>query len=279
MKKIIYLAVSALLSFSSCSDFLDKKPLDSLTEDAVFNDDALLTAYVTACYNAYPNGFDEAMSSSATDESYTRHGDGSSNIVARGEMNPDNVENFDSGRFSNFNYWNTAYEYLRNINSFFAKYEEAQVTEELKSRLYGEMKFIRAFVYSNLIWRFGGVPIITKAYTLEDTDYSITRNTYEECVDFILKDLDEAIEHLPAKMEGENKGRASADACKALKSRLLLYAASPLVNTSNDLKKWELARDAAKAVIAWLRIIELFSWKTMTKLFSDVIIRKRMLTE
>ena len=103
MKKIIYLAVSALLSFSSCSDFLDKKPLDSLTEDAVFNDDALLTAYVTACYNAYPNGFDEAMSSSATDESYTRHGDGSSNIVARGEMNPDNVENFDSGRFYNFN--------------------------------------------------------------------------------------------------------------------------------------------------------------------------------
>ncbi len=93
MKKIIYLAVSALLSFSSCSDFLDKKPLDSLTEDAVFNDDALLTAYVTACYyNSYPNGFDEAMSSSATDESYTRHGDGSSNIVARGEMNPDNVE-------------------------------------------------------------------------------------------------------------------------------------------------------------------------------------------
>ena len=67
-------------------------------------------------------------------------------------MNPDNVENFDSGRFSNFNYWNTAYEYLRNINTFFAKYEEAQVTEELKSRLYGEMKFIRAFVYSNLIW-------------------------------------------------------------------------------------------------------------------------------
>ena len=279
MKKIIYLAVSALLSFSSCSDFLDKKPLDSLTEDAVFNDDALLTAYVTACYNAYPNGFDEAMSSSATDESYTRHGDGSSNIVARGEMNPDNVENFDSGRFSNFNYWNTAYEYLRNINTFFAKYEEAQVTEELKSRLYGEMKFIRAFVYSNLIWRFGGVPIITKAYTLEDTDYSITRNTYEECVDFILKDLDEAIEHLPAKMEGENKGRASADACKALKSRLLLYAASPLVNTSNDLKKWELARDAAKAVIDLPGYSLASDYRTLFLEDNDEIIFRRYYTK
>ena len=250
MRKIIYsLSTIILLVFSSCNDFLDKKPLDSITEDAVFNDDALLTAYVTACYNAYPNGFDEAMMSSCTDESYTRHGGNSSILVSQGEMNPDNIENFDSQRFANFNYWNSAYEYLRNINTFFAKYEEAQVSKELKSRLYGEMKFIRAFVYANLIWRFGGVPIITKVYALEDTDYTIKRNTYDECVDFILAEIDEAIQHLPAKMEGENKGRASADACKALRSRVLLYAASPLVNTTNDMKKWERARDAAKEVI------------------------------
>lgn len=250
MRKIIYsLSTIILLVFSSCNDFLDKKPLDSITEDAVFNDDALLTAYVTACYNAYPNGFDEAMMSSCTDESYTRHGGNSSILVSQGEMNPDNIENFDSQRFANFNYWNSAYEYLRNINTFFAKYEEAQVSKELKSRLYGEMKFIRAFVYANLIWRFGGVPIITKVYTLEDTDYTIKRNTYDECVDFILAEIDDAIQHLPAKMEGENKGRASADACKALRSRVLLYAASPLVNTTNDMKKWERARDAAKEVI------------------------------
>ena len=249
MRKIIYLAVAILLVFSSCNDFLDKQPLDSVTEDAVFNDDALLTAYVTACYNAYPNGFDEAMMSSCTDESYTRHGANSSVMVSQGEMNADNIENFDSQRFANFNYWNSAYEYLRNINTFFEKYEEAQVSEDLKSRLYGEMKFIRAFVYANLIWRFGGVPIITKVYTLEDTDYTIKRNTYDECVDFILADLDEAIQHLPDKMEGENKGRASADACKALRSRVLLYAASPLVNPTNDRTKWERARDAAKEVM------------------------------
>ena len=249
MRKIIFLAAAVLLVFSSCNDFLDKQPLDSVTEDAVFNDDALLTAYVTACYNAYPNGFDEAMMSSCTDESYTRHGANSSVLVSQGEMNADNIENFDSGRFANFNYWNSAYEYLRNINTFFEKYEEAQASEELKSRLYGEMKFIRAFVYANLIWRFGGVPIITKVYTLEDTDYTITRNTYDECVDFILADLDEAIQHLPDKMEGENKGRASADACKALRARVLLYAASPLVNPTNDRTKWERARDAAKEVL------------------------------
>lgn len=249
MRKIIFLAATVLLVFSSCNDFLDKQPLDSVTEEAVFNDDALLTAYVTACYNAYPNGFDEAMMSSCTDESYTRHGANSSVLVSQGEMNVDNIENFDSGRFANFNYWNSAYEYLRNINTFFEKYEEAQVSEELKSRLYGEMKFIRAFVYANLIWRFGGVPIITKVYTLDDTDYTIKRNTYDECVDFILADLDEAIQYLPDKMEGENKGRASADACKALRARVLLYAASPLVNPTNDRAKWERARDAAKEVL------------------------------
>lgn len=249
MRKIIYLAVSVLLSFSSCNDFLDKQPLDSVTEDAVFNDDALLTAYVTACYNAYPTGFDEAMMSSTTDESYTRHGMNSSIVVSQGEMTSDNIDSFDSGRFANFNYWNTAYEYLRNINTFFLKYEGAQVSEDLKKRLYGEMKFIRAFVYANLAWRFGGVPIITHVYTLEDTDYTIKRNTYDECVDFVLQELNEAIQYLPAKMEGDKKGRACADACKALKARVLLYAASPLTNPSNDKKKWELARDAAKDVL------------------------------
>ena len=76
---------------------------------------------------------------------------------------------------------------MRNINTFFAKYEEAQVTEELKSRLYGEMKFIRAFVYSNLIWRFGGVPIITKAYTLEEDVYKRQ-----------VKHLDERVSDFPA---------------------------------------------------------------------------------
>lgn len=247
MKNIVFCLI--LLLLASCDNFLDKKPLDSVTEDAVFNDDALLTAYVTACYNAYPNGFDEAMMSSCTDESYTRHGKTSSIMVSQGDMTPDNIENFDSGRFSNFNYWNTAYEYLRNINVFFEKYDNAQVSEDLKYRLYGEMKFIRAFVYANLIWRFGGVPIITKTYTLDDTDFTIKRNTYDECVEFILGDLQEAITHLPSKMDGENKGRACGDACKALKARVLLYAASPLNNPSNDKKKWEEARDAAKEVI------------------------------
>jgi hypothetical protein len=250
MKNIIYISLSILyFLFVSCNDFLDRKPLDKMTEEDVFNDDALLIAYVNACYNAYPSGFEEAMMSSTTDETYTRHGKESSVIVSRGEMTPDNITIFDSGRFSNFNYWEKAYEYLRNVNTYFEKIDDANVSEVLKNRLTGEMKFIRAFIYSNLIWRFGGVPIITRSYDLNETDYSMQRNTYDQCVDFILTDLAEAIENLPDKMEGAHSGRASADACKALRARILLYAASPMNNPGNDKIKWEKARDASLEVM------------------------------
>lgn len=250
MKKIIVLSISLLsLFFMSCDDFLDRKPNDKMTEEDVFNDDALLTAYVNACYNAYPSGFEEAMMSSTTDETYTRHGSGSSVLVSKGEMSADNITSFDSGRFANFNYWEKAYEYLRNVNTFFEKIDKAGVPEDLKIRLTGEMKFIRAFIYSNLIWRFGGVPIITRSYNLNENDYSVARSTYDECVTFILTDLKDAINNLPAKMEGSNSGRASGNACKALRARVLLYAASPLNNPTNDKTKWEKARDASSEII------------------------------
>ena len=251
MRKIIYIQLCLIfaLSFTSCNDFLDRKPLDKMTEDDVFNDDALLAAYVNACYNAYPTGFEEAMMSSTTDETYTRHGKESSIIVSKGEMTPDNITSFDAGRFSNFNYWEKAYEYLRNINIFFEKIDGANVSKDLKSRLTGEMEFIRAFIYSNLIWRFGGVPIVTHSFALGDNNYSLPRSSYDECVDYIISDLNDAIKRLPAKMEGENSGRASADACKALKARVLLYAASPLNNPNNDKSKWEKARGASLDVI------------------------------
>lgn len=249
MRAVLYMSIVFVFLTSCDSDFLEKKPLDTISEEDVFNDDALLTAYVTACYNAVPHGFDEAMMSSATDETYSRHGANSSVIVSRGEMNPDNVANFDANRFSNFNYWSRAYEQLRNINTFFERIDAAGINTDLKKELTGEMGFLRAFVYSNLIWRYGGVPIITKAYTLTDTDFSIKRNTYDECVDFIVSELDKAIGLLPASRSGNEKGKATGDACKALKSRVLLYAASPLTNTTNDRAKWEKARDAALEVI------------------------------
>jgi hypothetical protein len=250
MKKNLFISILLVgFVFYSCNDdFLDRKPLDKITEEDVFNNDDLLTAYVNACYHTIPGGYDFVMLSSMTDETHNRHGY-TPNSFRQGGLTSDNVTDNNWGWFNSFNYWSSAYEYIRNINVFFDKIESGSISDNLKRRLSGEMKFLRAYTYASLIWRFGGVPIITHVYTLGEPDYSLGRNTYDECVEYILRELEDAIALLPDKMEGDDLGRASADACKALRSRVCLYWASPLVNTGNDLARWEKVRDTSKEVM------------------------------
>ncbi len=99
-----------------------------------------------------------------------------------------------------------------------------------------------------MIKRYGGVPLITDVIGLDD-DLSRERNTYDECVDFIVDELDAVIGVLPDKQPDASLGLASSDAARALKSRVLLHAASPLNNPDNDQSKWEAASDAAKELI------------------------------
>jgi hypothetical protein len=250
MKKKLFISILLVtFVFYGCNDdFLDKKPLDKISEEDVFNNDDLLTAYVNACYHAIPSGYDFVMLSSLTDETYNRHGYIPISF-RQGGLTPDNVTENNWGWFNSFNYWRGAYEYIRNINVFFEKIESGNISENLKKRLSGEMKFLRAYTYANLIWRFGGVPVISHVYSLGEPDYSLGRNSYDECVEYIVKELDDAISLLPDKREGDDLGRASADACKALRTRVYLYWASPLVNTGNDMTRWEKVRDASKELI------------------------------
>ena len=60
----------------------------------------------------------------------------------------------------------------------------------------GEMKFLRAFAYFNLVAFYGGVPLITEPFSLTD-DFNVPRNTYDECMNFIVSELDEAAGILP----------------------------------------------------------------------------------
>jgi hypothetical protein len=140
----------------------------------------------------------------------------------------------------------------------------------LVDRMKGEAKFLRAYYYHQLIRYFGGVPIIDKPFTLNDSDFLSPRNTWEECVNFIVKNCDEAAALLDGKTTVA--GRANKAAALALKARVLIYAASDLHDmptakskssvlssyakpelvgyVSGDRKaRWEKARDAAKAVL------------------------------
>lgn len=242
MKKIIYILV-AILALNSC-DVLDMKPLDKVSDTDVWEDSALIELYVNASYNSINHEFSPHMLSDASDETYCIHNWANFWVIQKGEMTSDNVTSISE----KINYWKSAYSNIRTINVFFDRIDDAPVETDLKNRMKGEMKFIRAWIYANLIWRYGDVPLITNLFELNQ-DYKVKRDSYSDCVDFITKELDEAITLLPAKSSSETLGRATGDACKALKARVLLYAASEQNNPSHSKEKWEAAAEATKAVL------------------------------
>lgn len=247
MKKIIFL-VLIFFALSSCDkDLLELTPLDKLSETSVWADKSLIELYVNSTYHAVEHDYNQTMWSSLTDETYNIH-DGGGFMVQKGELSSDNVSNVSSiGNM--FNYWAKAYGAIRNINIYFSKVDTAPIDDAMKIRMNAEMKFIRAFVYANLIFRYGGVPIIKNIFEL-GADYSVSRSSYDDCVTYICSELDGVIDDLPAKEPANQLGRASGDAAKALKSRVLLYAASRLNNSNHDLNKWQKAADAAGALLS-----------------------------
>ena len=134
-----------------------------------------------------------------------------------------------------------------------------EMDDESRDRLVGEVYFLRAWAYYNLIQRYAGVPIITKTYGLDD-EYNAKRDNFDDCVDFILKDLESAEKLLPEK-ENCVLGRINKDIVLALRCRVTMLAASPLFNDPENPTgsifrgqydfngKWERAYKAAKAIV------------------------------
>ena len=266
MKKIAAIFTAVVLAASCQSDFLDKTPLDKLSEEAVFNSAALAESYINAIYTVLPDPYQEGNIGCISDEGYFRYGGTSTRYIASGTMTPDNVVYMSEGgkahnsRTTILNIWNRAYERIYRMN-YFLNYVDEQGTEisaEDIARLKGEVYFLRAWTYFNLIERYAGVPIVTKAYNLTDT-YDATRDNFDDCVDFILEDLDKAYELLPTK-DKATKGRVNKDVVLALRSRLTLVAASPLFNDPErpeggifrgtySADKWKRALDATKLMV------------------------------
>ena len=118
-------------------------------------------------------------------------------------------------------------------------------------RLKGQAYFLRAFFQFELLKRYGSYAIVTQTLTVND-NLDLPRNTFQQCVDQISKDCEEAIARLPlspTEWRTSDRGRATQTAAMALKARLLLYAASPQYNPANDITKWQAAADAAKRLM------------------------------
>lgn len=244
MKSILYKGALLLLTagmFTSC-DVLDLEPLDSYTEPVIFSDATLTEAYVTKFYTYPKNGYNELSHRYYCDESMPNFDSSNSWQILQTGCTPD-VMGF-------FNMWKEYYTNIKNINIFFNNMENVdKIPEPQRSTLIGEAKFFRAFFYMDLINHYGGVPLITRTFELDDPDMMVARDSYDDCAAFVVKEFGEAAELLPEKQTGKNFGRLTKGAALAYKARMLLYMASPLNNPSNERSKWQAAADACEAVI------------------------------
>jgi hypothetical protein len=165
MKKILGL-ILLITAVSSCKkNALDISPQDRVAETAVWTDESLIKAYHSELYNAIPHGFYIHMYSKYTDEAYNSAPCCGADLFKMNSFNPDNIGGAGGGDFwgGYMYYWNYAYQYVRKINIFLDKMDAADALQfPTKDRLVAEAKFIRAFVYFNLIERYGGVPIVEK---------------------------------------------------------------------------------------------------------------------
>lgn len=266
MKKIIF-GLLSLFILGCNDDFVNTKPLDQLGETTVWTDPSLAEAFVSEIYAGFGNGgFDEQMLASLTDETIFTHPGRNITTITESRSNP-----ADPGWINGTLSWGNMYLRIRACNLALSNLEAPKFTDPtLVDRLKGEVKFLRAYYYQQLLRYYGGVPIIDKPFTLNDSDFLSPRNTWEECVNFIVKNCDEAATLLDGK--SMVAGRASKAAALALKARVLIYAASDLHDmptakskssvlaayakpelvgyVSGDRKaRWEKARDAAKAVL------------------------------
>jgi len=255
----IAIAVCGLLGATSCQGVLDVTPKDQFPDQAVFADPNLAQAFLSDAYRGLGHGLYEIMLASMTDETHFIH-NYNTEVVLQSLITSSARGALDDGRYSHFN-WGPSYARIRQTNIFLSHIDAAGFDDALKRRMKAEAYFLRAYFYHNLMRMYGGVPLITKVYGLNE-DYKVARNSFKETVDFIVANADSAAALLPLSFSGTDVGRATKGAALALKARVLLYAASDLYNlnpsdsaftgytTPQDrVALWRAAKDAAKAVM------------------------------
>jgi hypothetical protein len=274
MKNIIkFIAFSSLvcICFTSCEDmfgdYLEKAPGVDVTIDTIFSsvnqaNKAVSTAYWFATHSTYPyedpGGGNDGWFGAVTDEGECIASWFQPNGVNRGDITP--TWNRDWR-------WATRNKACRYTNIVIERIVDVpDASEDYKKQVIAEMKFLRALNNFYTFQHYGGIPLFDASYKIGDDHGKVARSSLEETVNFIVKDCDDAIAVLPDAHPSNMKGRATKAAAMMLKSRTLLYAASPLFNTATpyielpghnhlicygnyDVNRWQKAADAAKAVI------------------------------
>ncbi|MGZ3853207.1 MAG: RagB/SusD family nutrient uptake outer membrane protein [Flavisolibacter sp.] len=216
ISRYLLLPIGLVLFFQfSCNKALDLKPINEISDADYWKSPDQFKLAANAFYG-YLRTFTDIMNDNPHSERradllYTRDGanpfSSGSNTIPLTDAN-----------------WNTGYNRIRDVNYLLSKATEYS-NQTAIAQYIAEAKFFRAYVYFDLLQQYGGVPIITTPLSVNSPELQSPRNTRDEVVDFIVKDLEDAIAVLPLEsaIAATDKGRVSKGAAQSFLARVTLY--------------------------------------------------------
>ena len=265
-----YILIILLMFFGvSCTkEVLNKQPLSMISDNALWNDPALIDAYIINIYSGLP----WLLNDCAIEFGYD--GNNFYNIGCASELSDEARTSYTwlwpyywwkTGLLSlsnpgSFDWW--GYSDIRKMNVFLEEMQGSAVFNDADKKVrIAQVRFIRAFSYFQLVKLYGGVPLITKGQQITDPDNELypPRNKEVEIYDFINSELDAVANDLPQSYSAI--GMPTKYAALALKSRSAMYAASIAKNgqvklngvvgipSSEAQRFWQASYDAANQII------------------------------
>ena len=258
MKKNRNLLITILVVLASgCSDMLDIKPTTFISDEAIWEDKNLINQFVANTYGSMLCGFNRCTAGYEQDWSMSWAGnlDAATDDFASVSDGPIYTQlNKDAITAQSCPFveeiWNQEYKVIRKCNIIIERapgVEERILSATEKKRVEAEARFLRAFCHFELARTFGKAPLIVKAQSLTD-ELQVAPSSFADIVKFVKEECDLYADNLPLSYSDDEAGHATKGAFLALKSRALLYLASPL-NSSDDSRKWADAAQAAQDVM------------------------------
>lgn len=247
MKKIILLAAIAIFLNSCSKDYLNKPPLDKITDVSLTYSPDEVKLYINQWYPSLPGA-----------SSYIYHDDlGTDNLLSiYYNNNPDLIKGLRTVPTSDGGWGITEWGKIRSVNFLLDNYKKSKDLAQIEKYI-GEAMFFRAlFYYVQFLTRFGGSPWVGTQLTTTSPELTSPRLKRNELADKILADLDTAISKLPSKTIQET-GRVSKEVAQLLKARVALYEGSwekyhkgtVFAGEGDPTHYFTIARDEAKTVM------------------------------
>ncbi|MBR1574224.1 MAG: RagB/SusD family nutrient uptake outer membrane protein [Bacteroidales bacterium] len=268
MKKIQYICIAlAALTLASCDKFLDRQEDEQMTFEKIWQQRSTTRQYFLNCMGYLPDDSEMFMNSPAIGASDEATCTWAWNVYRLINFGSWNANNLPTGNF------NTYYEGIRDCNIFLSRVmtcEDSAATETELKNWYACARWARAYMYFLLMRDFGPVMLLGDEimdFTRTTAELERPRNTWEECVDYVVGEMEWCADNLPEKQTASDAGLPTKGAALAVISRLQLYAARDLFNgnpayrtmrnpdgtnlfpVEYDPQKWVEAAQAAKAVI------------------------------